>query len=39
MSAINNHSAKFAYGAGQIDLVKVLNPGLIYDVEETRVIM
>ncbi|XP_058749813.1 cucumisin-like [Vicia villosa] len=31
LSATNNQDAEFAYGAGQIDPVKVLNPNLIYD--------
>ncbi|KEH26821.1 subtilisin-like serine endopeptidase family protein [Medicago truncatula] len=34
MSPKNNHCAEFAYGAGQIDPVKAVNPGLIYETNE-----
>lgn len=34
MSPEDNPGAEFAYGAGQIDLVKALSPGLIYDASE-----
>jgi hypothetical protein len=32
MSAKKNYEAEFAYGAGNINLLKALNPGLIYDI-------
>ncbi|KEH32520.1 subtilisin-like serine protease [Medicago truncatula] len=34
MSPKDNHGAEFAYGAGQIDSLKALNPGLIYEANE-----
>ena len=34
MNAALNPEAEFAYGAGQIDPIKALNPGLVYDASE-----
>ncbi|XP_004514953.1 cucumisin-like [Cicer arietinum] len=34
MSPENNCDAEFAYGAGQIDPIKAVNPGLIYETNE-----
>jgi len=39
LSPKNNNDAEFAYGAGQIDLVKALNPGLLYEASEMDYIM
>jgi hypothetical protein len=34
VSPKDNHGVEFAYRAGQIDPVKALNPGLIYEANE-----
>ncbi|XP_027329580.1 cucumisin-like [Abrus precatorius] len=34
MSSTRNEDAEFAYGAGQINLIKATSPGLVYDATE-----
>ncbi|CAI8586224.1 unnamed protein product [Vicia faba] len=34
MSPVNNRDAEFGYGAGEVDAVKALHPGLVYDADE-----
>ncbi|KAI9078327.1 hypothetical protein K1719_039703 [Acacia pycnantha] len=35
MSPALNPEAEFAYGAGQINLIKAVSPGLVYDISES----
>ncbi|XP_068634602.1 subtilisin-like protease SBT4.3 [Aristolochia californica] len=35
MSRRSNKDAEFAYGAGQIDPVKAVDPGLVYDIQKS----